>query len=81
MMKINVHAEKLVAVSEADACDGLLATADVPAGRRLGRLRDVLAAAGKYQPGAAIPLHLHHRELHLAGSDYLHAAPRKAAVP
>jgi hypothetical protein len=80
MLKSN-HAEKRVAICEADASAGILATAAVPAVHRLGHLGIILAAAGKYQPNLAGSLHLHHRELHLAGGDSLRTAPHKAAVP
>lgn len=70
-----------MAISEANACDGILATAAIPAGRSLGSLWNVLAVAGKHQPNLAISLHLHHRKSHLARGDSLRTSSPKAAVP
>ena len=71
-----------MAISEADACGGLklLATADSPRWRRGGRLGNLLATARNYQPHRANSLHLHNRQLHLAGGASRRTAPQ-AEVP
>src|ERR1700681_4060661 len=78
----NIHAEKLVAISEGDAGGGLkfLAIADSAGGRRGGGFGNFLATARNYQPHLPSSLHLHHRELQSTGGASRHAAPH-AEVP